>query len=258
VVLPRNDEVTGKFTGWQEGKQLAIIEELMAIGRLEVANRLKTVISEPLLRIEEKYMTAYTIPNYLNLLCFTNHRDALPIEAGDRRWLVIFSPAKPQAQEYYDQLFEKIESAVGAAAVKHYLAQRQIALSPNGRAPETLAKGEMRSYSLSEIADWLKERFEDQAAPFDFPLVRLEDILSEVPRDLKLKYKNAQATVTKFLREEIGAEQCSRNTKGDGRPNYRLWIIRDLDSWRNAGPSARIDAYEKRKTISRVELLPGQ
>jgi hypothetical protein len=172
--------------------------------------------------------------------------------------LVIFSPARPQAQEYYDRLFEKIESAVGAAAVKHYLAQRQIALSPNGRAPDTWAKGEMRSYSLSEIADWLKVRFEDQVAPFDFPLVRSEDILSELPRDLKLKYKNAQATVAKFLREEIGAEQCSRNTKVDGRPNYRLWIIRDFDFWREAGPTARIEAYERHQQ-SRVDLaLPVQ
>jgi hypothetical protein len=257
VVLPRNDEVTRNFTGWQEGKQLAIIDELMTLGRLEVSNRLKTVITEPLLRIEEKYMTAYTIPNYLNLLCFTNHRDALPIEAGDRRWLVIFSPAKPQAQEYYDRLFEKIESAVGAAAVKYYLAQRQIALSPNGRAPETLAKAEMRGYSLGEIADWLRVRFEDQAAPFDFPLVRLEDILSEMPRDLKLKHKNAQAVVTKFL-YEIGAEQPTRNTKGDGRHHYRLWITRDVEKWREAGPSPRIDAYEKHQQ-SRVELaLPEQ
>jgi hypothetical protein len=252
VVLPRNDEVTRNFSGWQEGKQLAIIEELMAIGRLEVSNRLKPVITEPFLRIEEKYMTAYTIPNYLNLLCFTNHRDALPIEAGDRRWLVIFSPAKPQAQEYYDRLFEKIESAVGAAAVKYYLAQRRVALSPNGRAPETLAKAEMRGYSLNEIADWLRVRFEDQAAPFDFPLVRLEDILSEVPRDLKLKYKNAQAIVTKFL-HEIGAEQPTRNTKGDGRHHYRLWITRDVEKWREAGPSPRIDAYEKHQQ-SRMEL----
>jgi hypothetical protein len=255
VVRPRNDEVVGRFTGWQEGSQLAIIDELMTLGRLEVANRLKTVITEEELRIEEKYSTTYSIPNHLNLLCFTNHRNAVPIEEGDRRWLAIFSPAKPQSPEYYYRLFEKIGSAAGAAAVKHYLAERKIALDPNGQAPETSAKREMRAYSLSEIEDWLKVRFEDCAPPFDFPLVRLEDILFDLPRELRTK--GVRPAVTKFLHEK-GAEQSSRNTKGDGRPNYRLWIIRDLDFWLNEGPTARIEAYEKHHESREDLTLPGQ
>jgi hypothetical protein len=108
-----------------------------------------------------------------------------------------------------------------------------------------------------KIEDWLKVRFEDCAPPFDFPLVRLDDIVFGLPREIQMRTKGVRAAVIKFLHEE-GAEQCSRNTKGDGRSNYRLWIIRDLDLWRNAGPTARIDAYEKHHE-SRVDLtLPGQ
>jgi hypothetical protein len=55
-----------------------------------------------------------------------------------------------------------------------------------------------------------------------------------VPRDLKLKYKNAKTTVINAL-HEIGAEQPSRNTKPDERPKYRLWIIRDIEKWRESG-----------------------
>ena len=144
VVKPSNDEVTGRFTAWLEGAQLAVIEELMTLGRLEVANRLKPVITEPTLRIEEKYGTPYSIPNHLNLICFTNHRDALRIENGDRRWLVIFSPAKPGEQAYYDRLFERIASEDGPAAVKHALLERRVTINPKGRAPQTGAKEEMR------------------------------------------------------------------------------------------------------------------
>jgi hypothetical protein len=123
--------------------------------------------------------------------------------------------------------------------------ERKVALDPNGRAPQTSGKSEMRSYSLGEIEDWLKERFEDGDSPFDFPLVRVEDILFELPSDLKAKQKKVTQTVTRFLREELRAEQSSRNTKGDGRHNYRLWITRDFDKWQEAGPTARIDAYEE-------------
>jgi hypothetical protein len=116
----------------------------------------------------------------------------------------------------------------------------------------------MRAYSLNEIEDWLKNLFDECAPPFDFPLVRLDDILFELPREIKMRTKNVRVAVTKFLHEELGAEQCSRNTKGDGRPKYRLWAIRDLDFWRNAGPTARIDAYEKHQQSREDLILPGQ
>ena len=45
-----------------EGAQLAVVEELMTLGRLEVANRLKPVITDPTIRIEEKNCSIYSIP----------------------------------------------------------------------------------------------------------------------------------------------------------------------------------------------------
>lgn len=105
VTKPSNDELLEKWTGWQEGAQLAIVEELMTLGRLEVTNRLKPLITDPTLRIQEKYQTTYTIDNRLNLLCFTNHRDAIRIEESDRRWFIVFSPAKARDHGYYKRLF---------------------------------------------------------------------------------------------------------------------------------------------------------
>lgn len=74
VSMPSSTEVTKEFTGWQEGVQLAILEELMAIGRTEVANRLKPVITDDFLRIRLMHTNPYSTPNFLNLLCFTNPR----------------------------------------------------------------------------------------------------------------------------------------------------------------------------------------
>ncbi len=244
VVKPSNDEVVNRFTVWQEGAQLAIIEELMTLGRMEVANRLKPVITEPTLRIEEKYGNPYSIPNHLNLICFTNHRDALKIENGDRRWLVVFSPAKPREQEYYDRLFERIASNDGPASVKHALLERRVSLNAKGRAPETAAKEEMRRLSMGEVEEYLLEIHDQGLAPFDFDLVRLEDVIASLPQDMRRRQKNLRAAALKFLQDEIGAAQQSRYTKGDGRrPSHRLWSIRDHERWKEAGPSARIDAY---------------
>lgn len=250
TVKPSNDEVIGRFTAWQEGAQLGIIEELMMVGRLEAANRLKPLITDPQLRIEDKYASPYSIPNHLNLLCFTNHRNALKIENGDRRWFIVFSPVEKQAKEYYQRLFQHIKSDEGAAAVKHYLLHRDIRLDPKTHAPITRAKEEMRRLSMGEVQAFLLERFEEGTQPFDFDLVRIEDIMDALPRSFRQKNKNLMETVTLFLKEEVKAEQHTRNTKGDRYPAYRLWSIRNHEQWVDAGATGRIEAYMKHRDES--------
>jgi hypothetical protein len=140
TVRPSNEEVVSHWTAWMEGAQLAVIEELMTLGRKEVANRLKPAITDPTIRIEEKNCSLYSIPNCLNFISFTNHEDALPIEHGDRRWLVVFSPAKPRDGAYYRDLFDFLDGD-GAAYVKQWLLKRKVGLNPHGVAPFTAGKG---------------------------------------------------------------------------------------------------------------------
>jgi len=64
VVSPSNEELTSQFTAWQEGAQLAVINELMMLGRQQIANRLKSDITEPWLRIRAMYRVGYSLPNH--------------------------------------------------------------------------------------------------------------------------------------------------------------------------------------------------
>lgn len=249
VVKPNNDEIVNRFNSWQIEGHLAVVEELMTLGKIEAANRLKPIITEPLLRVEMKGAAPFSTPNHLNLLCFTNHRDALRVEDGDRRWLVVFSPAKPRGADYYTRLFERIASDEGASAVKHVLATRRIALDTKGRAPETLAKDEMRALSRNEAEAHLQELFEQKAAPFDHDLVRLEDVVAAVPDSIQRRQKNVGALASKFLQDGLGAVKHSRYTKaGDGRPKYQLYSLRKHDEWAALGASKRIDAYVEHKS----------
>jgi len=247
VVFPSNDEVLSNWTVWTEGSSLAVIEELMARGRLDMANRLKPIITEPTLRIEEKKRSIYTIPNHLNLIAFTNHEDALPIEAGDRRWLVISSAMKPMDQAYYDRLFAFL-SGEGPAAVKHYLLNRQVQLNPKGMAPNTKGKAEMRRRTLSEAEQYLSEMLEGREGPFTFDLVRLDELLASVPSDLKRHTRNLRGKVSDWLKNEVGAFKHTRYTKGDDdeRPSCQLWSVRNHEKWEAAGAAARADAFMQR------------
>ena len=247
VVFPSNDEVLSQWTVWTEGSSLAVIEELMARGRLDMANRLKPIITEPTLRIEEKKRSIYSIPNHLNLLAFTNHEDALPIEAGDRRWLVVSSPMKPMGDEYYDRLWAFLEGA-GPSAVKHFLLNRRVTLNAKGMAPRTKGKDEMRRRSLSEAEQYLAEMLEGREGPFAFDLIRLDDLIACVPNDLKRHTRNIRGKVSDWLKNEVGAVKHTRYTKGDDsdRTSSQLWSVRNHDEWEAAGAAARAEAFQQR------------
>jgi Mesyanzhinovviridae bifunctional DNA primase/polymerase len=151
VVEPAVSEFTSTFTSWQEGAQLAIVNELMVDGRREVADRLKSPITDPTLRIHKKFGNEFTIPNHLNFFAMTNHRDSLPLSETDRRWLVLFSQATPQPRTYYDRLFANIADDSKVAAVMAYLLGRKIGFNPKGPAPFTEAKAEMQKLAKSDI-----------------------------------------------------------------------------------------------------------
>src|SRR3546814_8178459 len=56
--MVKSQELTKEFTSWQEDRQLAVVEEIMARGRIELVNELKTVITGDVLRIRSEEHTS--------------------------------------------------------------------------------------------------------------------------------------------------------------------------------------------------------
>ena len=155
--------IEGRFTGWAHGSTLIVIEEIRISGtsKFTVLDRMKPFISNATVVIEEKGRDHRTVPNFSSYLLFTNHKDAIPIGDGDRRYCAIFGRVQSEEQlyaeldgqsgaaAYFDKLFTAVQHNADALAC--YFGARVI--SPNfhakGRAPETGARQEMISYALS-------------------------------------------------------------------------------------------------------------
>jgi hypothetical protein len=241
--IPSNDDVISKYTGWQEGIQLAVINELMAEGRADVLNRLKAPITEDTLRIEKKYGNAFTIPNHMNLFCMTNFKDALPIREGDRRWLVIFSPALKRPTKYYAELFANVADDSKVAAVAHYLKNRAIALDPKAPAPYTEAKREMQERARSDISADLHGDFENRQGAFQHPLVRIEDITQWLRADRKSE-KGLQREAFAFL-DSIKALKLRRyRSRATDLPPFQIYAVRDQEEWASRAPIDVARAYQ--------------
>lgn len=247
AVEPSNDEAVKTWTGWQERAQLAIINELYAAGDTAVLNRLKSPITEDKLRIEKKFGNVFSIPNYLNFVCFSNHKDALKLTPTDRRWLVLFSrwTPGPNDKAYYDNLFDNcIANNSKVAAVLAFLLDHKISFNPKGHAPMTEAKIEMVERNRDDYAVTLDERWSTRAKPFEHDLVRAEDIVDWLRDDRNKHDKKLGQVAIKFL-DTINAVRLPRYTHRD-LPSFQIYAVANHAEWQ--GKSRRQVALAYRDT----------
>lgn len=168
--------ISGRFTGWATGALVAVVEEIRIAGtnKYEILDKLKPIISNATIQIEEKGRDHRTVPNFTSYLLLTNHKDAVPLQEGDRRYCCLFSRVQSEqqlfdelggdrdkARAYFDELFDSLRANAGAIA--RFLLDWKISpdFDPNGRAPETSARIEMKALSVSPDRDLVENFIEE-------------------------------------------------------------------------------------------------
>jgi len=158
----------GDFNGWAEGACVGVLEEIRLQGqnRFDVLNSVKPCVTNDTISIHRKHLDPYNAPNTINYIAFTNHKDALPLDDTDRRWLVIFAPWDSIKQfeevvgcsesEYFERLHEMIYKH--SAQLRRWLLDRDLsAFKRHGRAPDTEEKKIMVSMGVSDEVSTAKE-----------------------------------------------------------------------------------------------------
>ncbi|KAH0803548.1 Poxvirus D5 protein [Histomonas meleagridis] len=100
-------ELTGNFNSVVEAKMLIVLNELKNVGddRLANFNSLKSIITDKLIRINEKNQSRRTSENVANFVFVTNNSFPVKIEAGDRRYVVLMCNGKYKNDlEYFSNL----------------------------------------------------------------------------------------------------------------------------------------------------------
>lgn len=229
---PKNSSLGGDFNAWVCSCKLCVIEELMQIGRKEISNALREVITEPRIEVNIKGISAYMIDNYIATMATSNHPDALPIEPEDRRWLVlgVSNAIKAKPKEYYDRLFaETLDDPDAVAAIYYELLHRDLkGWEPRGHAMMTEAKREMVLLSRTDLESWLDDERENSPLCWSFVNIR-DDIVSLVPDHIKRSEgRGLEKSIAKWLRANLDGERI-----GDVRVRGRvikLWAINGAGS----------------------------
>ena len=200
--------MTGQFNDWQQGAMFRIVEEARFSGgnRFDVVNQLKPAITNDVLHVNAKFRAAWEVQNVTNYIMFTNYKDAIPFDADDRRYCVLFCGQQTPQQrlevfgggteagcdEYFCELHGLIEAYPESLA--HYFLNRDVSgFSAKGNAPRTAAKDEMFRQSRPEdevtlfdaidefegiaISDsYIDVTLLDELAGYDYGLPRAERI----------------------------------------------------------------------------------
>jgi hypothetical protein len=226
VTAVDSNELRSDYTGWIKDTQLVIVEEMMALGRRDLMNKLKPMITQPYFRINEKYVVQYEIANRANFLLFTNYEDAILLDHGDRRYFVYHSPAKPRGAEYYDGLFQWLEDNAGV--VLHWLSKRDLSgFNANARPPMTAAKEAVIEKSLPPLEMYLRDKFKAEEWPFLGDLSAPSHVWDALPAPLRANV-NRVADVLK----KLGGEKLGQKRVATGKPT--IYAMRNKEQWRQA------------------------
>jgi hypothetical protein len=219
------DTLERQHNGWAMRTKLVVCEEVRSLGHYnsKAAKQLHTMITQERTPIDEKNMPPFTLdPNLMAFFLMTNSLAALRPDDGDRRYLMVSTPAKPKPDAYYFPLFDILEDPAALAAIKWQLETRDLAgYSGIARAPMTAAKAAMTAEASSDIEQWMTDNA--GSAPLCYGLVNITEIVAALPRYMQRRETVAQ--VRDVLRRKFNGVSVKEPIRPDGRngDKVRVW-----------------------------------
>lgn len=245
VTVVSTTEVRSGFNEWLEAKQLIVVEEIMALGRREIMNELKPLITQLRISVNAKHQRRYEIENAANFIFLSNSHDALALENGDRRYFVVHSEADPLDSAYYDAFFRWIRESAGVA-LDWLLSCDLSKFDPNKPPPMTHGKAAMIEASTPPLEAVLEELIEGQVPPFDSDLI---DLLPTLAALTAQGSPAAGLTINlSSLRNALRRRGAAMFGQQKGRVGGRdlrasLWSIRNHELYAGMTPSERIARF---------------
>ena len=137
---------------WAENKQFVVGEEITGgDGKRNIADRLKSMITQRSVRINAKYIPAYEIPDCMNYYFTSNHSDSFMVEEKDRRFFIHEVRGAPASKDFYDRYGDWLR-ANGPAALHYHLGTLDLTgFNPAYHAPMTQGKVDMIESSRTEL-----------------------------------------------------------------------------------------------------------
>lgn len=238
-----------EFTDWCVGQCVACVEEVRLINdknKFEVLNRIKPYITNNVIEVHPKGKTMYNAINTTNYLLFTNYKDALPLDDGERRYMILFSrwqklsairEFRKENPDYYAKLYDTIVESPGALRAWLLDHEQSEDFRPFDVAPETEARRQMILRAKPEFSQAIDEIVrENNVLEVSEDLIET-GVLLEVMMGMGLNVPNSKAVNSSLERE--GYERIGRVRYGNGKRG--MFYARHPDEFATKNRDGSID-----------------
>ena len=147
------ENIRSAFNNYMES-ELVVVEEVYGPDNRGMVNQIKAKLTEPVVDINIKGLPNYQAPNFANFIMFTNHAVPFPMDPSDRRFMMIFSYAKPKENSYYHRMVDWLKE--NPDTIYSWALDRDLSEFNSGDAPPvSAAKTEVIENSFTQVDDIL-------------------------------------------------------------------------------------------------------
>lgn len=247
--------ITGQFNFLLHDAVLVFADECFAANDKAAESALKSLITEPTIRVEPKNIDNLEARNCVHLIMATNHEWAISADMDDRRFFVIEVDDKHRTDVgYFAKIHEQMDSG-GYEALLHYLTTYDLSRFDVYNCPKTVELRKQQEHSMNELSSfWLHTLEEGRLLPShsNWRSTCIKEALTERFRAEYPKFGlNANRALGIFLskfgvRSAEGTPEVwidSRGMKRDTMGRPKIWRFPDLKESRmlwetvtNSGP----------------------
>ena len=121
------DQVTGRFNAALERAFVVCMDEALFAGDKKAMDRLKSMVTEPQIKIEQKYQPQRRIESVHRFFAASNHSHFASIDKDDRRFLFLrVSEARKQDTTYFRSIVDAINDPKTLGGFIYYLEQKDL------------------------------------------------------------------------------------------------------------------------------------
>jgi putative DNA primase/helicase len=174
--LVDQDAIEDKYNDYLSRKLMLVADEVVARQEMfHAKNKLKGLVTSDWIRINPKFVASYRERNHVNLVFLSNEVQPMALERDDRRYAVIWTPGKWQADLYNAVLTEIREGGV-AALHDHLLGVDLKDFGPATLPPMTDAKTDLVELGMDSSERFFVEWTSERLSMLPVCTVRSEDL----------------------------------------------------------------------------------
>jgi len=168
LMVSNVQDVVGQFNAAMERNFVIFMDEAMFSGDRKAQDRLKSMITETTITVEQKFQPRRTITSYHRFFAASNHRHFAQVDGDDRRFLFLrVSDGRKRDHEYWSRVHGAIGDPLVIAALAHHLRTRDLTGFNVRDRPATVEHMEQKLRSLNGFDRFWFEVLQGGSFSFD-------------------------------------------------------------------------------------------